>query len=111
MMNREDRLLNQEEAAAAVALEVTVVRHYADSGLIAPSQGYDEADLAELRRVRRLIDDLGLDHPAIEVVLRMRRRLLALEAEVQRLSGELRTLRRVSYTSGLWVEGEWTDLP
>ena len=42
-MNREHRLLNQEEAAAAVALEVTVVRHYADSGLIAPSQGYDES--------------------------------------------------------------------
>jgi hypothetical protein len=64
-----------------------------------------------LRRVRRLIDDLELDHPAIEVVLRMRRRLLALEAEVQQLSGELRTLRRVSYTSSSWVEGEWTDMP
>ncbi len=52
-MRHEDRLLNQYEAATATALEVAVVRLYAESGLIAPRQGYGEADLAELRRLRR----------------------------------------------------------
>jgi len=39
------------------------------------------ADLAELRRVRRL-QDLGVNFAGIEIILRMRRRIIALEAEV-----------------------------
>ena len=109
-MNQEQRLLNQDEAATAVALDLTVVRLCAKSGLIAPAQGYDEADLAELRRVRRLIEDLGLDQPAIEVVLRMRRRMLALQAQVQQLETELRRARRPS-SAPRWIDAEWAHLP
>ncbi|MDQ5852814.1 MAG: hypothetical protein M3380_12255 [Chloroflexota bacterium] len=109
-MNQEQRLLNQDEAATAVALDLTVVRLCAESGLIAPAQGYDEADLAELRRVRRLIEDLGLDQPAIEVVLRMRRRMLALQAQVQQLETELRRARRPS-SAPRWIDAKWAHLP
>ena len=109
-MNEEQRLLSQDEAATAVALDLAVVRLCAESGLIAPAQGYDEADLAELRRVRRLIEDLGLDQPAIEVVVRMRRRLLTLQARVQRLETELRLLQRTRPTL-LWEDAEWMDVP
>lgn len=108
-MNVKQRLLSQGEAATAAGIELTVVRLCAESGLIAPAQGYDEADLAELRRVRRLIEDLGLDQPAIEVVVRMRRRLLALHVEVRRLETELRLVRRTPRT-GLWEDAEWTDV-
>ncbi len=108
-MNQEQRLLNQDEAATVVALDLTVVRLCAESGLIAPAQSYDEADLAELRRVRRLIEDLGLDQPAIEVVLRMRRRMLALQAQVQQLETELRRARRTP-SPARWVDAEWTDI-
>ncbi len=68
----------------------------------------DEADLAELRRVRRLIEDLGLDYPAIEVVLRMRRRLLALQADMQRLQTELRAIRPAP-RQATWIDAEWTE--
>ncbi len=105
----ENRLLDQDEAAAVTALEVTVVQFCAESGLIAPAQGYGEAELAELRRVRRLIEDLGLDRPAIEVVLRMRQRLLALQAEVERLERELRMARPVLRRAS-WVDAEWSDI-
>ena len=109
-MNQEQRLLSQDEAAMAVALDLAVVRLCAESGLIAPSQGYDETDLAELRRVRRLIEDLGLDQPAVELVVRMRRRLLTLQAQVQRLETELRRTRRTP-SPALWVDAEWVDVP
>ena len=108
-MNHEQRLLSPAEAAMAVGIDLTVVRLCAESGLIAPAQGYDEAALAELRRVRRLIEDLGLDQPAIEVVVRMRRRLLALQVEVRRLETELRVLRRTPRTVR-WEDAEWTDV-
>ena len=109
-MNQEQRLLSQDEAATAVALDLAVVRLCAESGLIAPPQGYDEADLAELRRVRRLIEDLGLDQPAVELVVRMRRRILVLQTQVQRLEAELRRARRTP-SPALWVDAEWVDSP
>jgi hypothetical protein len=107
-MAEEHRLLNQEEAAAATALEIAVVRACAESGLIVPAHGYNEADLAILRCVRRLIEDLGLDQSAIEVVLPMRQRLVALQAEVRRLERELRTARR-ALRLGDWSEAEWSE--
>jgi hypothetical protein len=109
-MNQEQRLLSQDEAAMEVALDLAVVRLCAESGLIAPPQGYDEADLAELRRVRRLIEDLGLDQSAVELVVRMRRRLLTLQAQVQRIETELRLARRTP-SPALWVDAEWVDVP
>jgi hypothetical protein len=107
-MNLEDRLLKEDEAAVAVALDVTIVRMLAECGAIKPQQGYGAAELAELRRVRRLIDDLGLDPEAVEVVLHMRRQMLALQAEVRRLQAELRLARRPARPAA-WVESEWTE--
>ena len=107
-MAEEHRSLSLEEAAAATALEITVVRACAESGLIAPPRGYGEADLAALRSVRRLIEDLGLDQSAIEVILPMRQRLFALQAEVRRLEHELRAARRALRRAN-WVEAEWFE--
>jgi hypothetical protein len=108
-MNAEYLFLSLDEVAAAVALEVAVVRRYAEIGLIRPAPpGYGPAELAELRRVRRLMEDMELDHGAIEIVLRMRRQILALRAEVRRMEAELRAAqrRRPSYN---WADAEWDD--
>ncbi|MCL7452972.1 MAG: hypothetical protein M8467_07960 [Anaerolineae bacterium] len=43
-----------------------------------------DADLAQLRRIRRL-QELGVNLQGIEVILQMRRRILALQAEMDRL--------------------------
>jgi len=43
-----------------------------------------DADLAQLRRIRRL-QELGVNLPGIEVILRMRRRIEALQAELDRV--------------------------
>jgi hypothetical protein len=56
--------------------------------------------------VRRLRQELELDHGAIEIVLRMRRRIQALEAEIRRLQREVRTARGQPD----WMEAEWDDL-
>jgi len=101
-------LLTIEEAAAAAALDVEIVRYVAELGLVAPAAGYGDAELAELRRVRRLIDDLDLALPAVEVVLRMRRRMLALQAEVLELRAELRRAGRRPILR-LRQDGDWED--
>lgn len=110
-MSERRLVLTLDEAATAAALEVAVVRYYVDLGLLAPpSHGYGEADLAELRRIRRLIDDLGFDLAAVEVVLRMRQRVLALQAEVRHLEAELRAARYRRRAPREWDDAEWYDL-
>jgi DNA-binding transcriptional MerR regulator len=109
-MNTGHRWLSQEEAAAAAALDVATVRLYAELNLIVPSPlGYGEAELAELRRIRRLVTDLGLDHAAIEIVLRMRRQVLALQDEARRLEAALRARSHLSSPQG-WIDAEWIEL-
>jgi hypothetical protein len=108
-MDWQKRLLSESEAAAAAALDVALVRLCAEHGLIAPTQGYADDDLAELRRVRRLTEVLDLDYAAVDVVLRMRRRMLALQAEVQRLERDLRRGRPV-VRPAFWVDAEWTEV-
>jgi DNA-binding transcriptional MerR regulator len=105
-MASEYHVFSIDEAADAAGLEVTIVRHYAELGLIAPApQGYGAPELAELRCVRRLMDDLELDLPAVEVVLRMRRQILALQEQLRRIERERRTPRAGAVAE--WVEAEW----
>jgi DNA-binding transcriptional MerR regulator len=70
------------KAADQAGLEVRVVRHCVEVGLV--NERLAERDLAELRRVRRL-NALGVNLPGIEIILRMRRRIEALQAELARL--------------------------
>jgi len=80
------RRLKLEEAAAATRLEVSLLWQFAEEGWIAPSpEGYSEEDLIELRRIRRLHEQLELDYPAIEIVLRLTRRIRELQVELERL--------------------------
>jgi DNA-binding transcriptional MerR regulator len=109
-MTIEQRRLHPDEAAAASKIDVRIVWHYANLGLITPSPaGYTDGDLAELRRVRRLREELELDHPAIEIILRLRRRIQALQAEVRRLelAGLAARSQRGQQDS---VEAEWDEL-
>jgi MerR family transcriptional regulator/heat shock protein HspR len=66
------------EAAARIArLSPARVRRYIRIGLIRPvrvegrTAFFSEAELARLRTIRRLSEDLGLDAAAVEVVLRL----------------------------------------
>jgi hypothetical protein len=101
--------LDAQEAARLARLDVTIVWHYAEIGLIVPSEeeGYTEVELAELRRVRRLHDQLELDYPAIEIVLRMTRRIRELTEELRGLKAGS-PLRREAID---WVDAEWEDRP
>jgi DNA-binding transcriptional MerR regulator len=108
MMTEGGKGLDANEAARVTRMDVTLVWHYAELGLVTPSsEGYSEADVAELRRVRRLHEDLGLDHAAVEIVLQMGRRIRELSAEVRRLEAERRAEARDEID---WMEAEWEEL-
>jgi DNA-binding transcriptional MerR regulator len=50
-----------------------------------------QLDEAEQRRARRLARDLGINPAGVQVVLHLRRQLVALQARVQQLESDLKT--------------------
>lgn len=62
--------------------------------LVLPSsQGWDEATLEQVQRIRRL-SELGLNAEGIEVALHMREAILQLRAEIAALQQQLHELQR-----------------
>jgi hypothetical protein len=108
LMNTDNRWLGLDEAASACGLDALVIRYYAELGVIKSQKGYGPAEVAELRRARRLMHDLELEPDAIAIILRMRRRVLALQAELHRLENKLRATRQWRAPDG--IEAEWRDL-
>lgn len=106
------QIVTIEEAATIVGLPATIVSFYTEVGLIGASSstgGYTEEHLRELRRVRRLMQDLDLSPEAVEVVLRMRQRILALEQEVCQLRAEAQVARTRQQTTETWFEADWHE--
>jgi MerR family transcriptional regulator/heat shock protein HspR len=73
-------------AARRSGVTVHTIRRYVRRGLVRTP--LTEDNLAELRRIRRLTD-LGINLAGVEIILRMRRRIEDLQAEVDRLQALL----------------------
>ena len=82
-----------EAAARRAHLPTASVRRYVRRGLVRPTRVeggpvlFDEIEIARLRRIRRLVHDLGLNSAGIEVVLRLVDQIEALQRELDRRSG------------------------
>jgi hypothetical protein len=87
MEMHERTTLTVKKAAQQAGVDVTIVRHCIRVGVM--DEHLTDDDLAELRRVRRLMS-LGINLPGAEVILRLRRRIEELEAEIARLERRVR---------------------
>ncbi|NNJ11351.1 hypothetical protein EKD04_013495 [Chloroflexales bacterium ZM16-3] len=98
-----------DQLATQIGLPTALVRDLFDHGLISLSEAQHEGDLRELRRARRLRDDLELQHAAITIILRLRQRTVALQHEVTQLRSAARAAPPTP-PSGAWSEAEWVIL-
>ncbi len=74
--------------AARSGVHVNTVRRYEDWGLLEPAREgrrrlYSEADIDRIQRIRRLVDDLGVNLAGAAAVLHLRQQLIALQREMQ----------------------------
>lgn len=80
-------------AARLVGLHPRTLRHYEQIGLLerhdAEQSGYSEADLEQVRLIRRLVADLGVNLAGAQVILHMRQQLLDLHREMEHLRRQL----------------------
>ncbi len=74
--------------ARVEGIDPSAVRRYERAGLIHSKrrQGniplFNSSDIEELRRIQRLSRELGLSVAAIDVILHMRRQIVALQEEI-----------------------------
>lgn len=91
-------------AAARLAnLHPQTLRHYERLGLVSPQRTrgkarlYSDRDVEQLVRIQRLMNELGVNLAAVEVILRMREQILSLQAQVAELNERLGTVPPPSY--------------
>src|SRR3989304_5703767 len=82
-------------AARMVGLHAQSLRHYERLGLGRRSRSrgrvrlYSQSDIARVRYIQRLIQDLGVNLAGVEVVIRLNERVRQMEEEVRRLRAGL----------------------
>jgi len=86
-------------AARLVGVKTYTLRYYERIGIIEPSRSqgkvrlYSERDIAQLRRVKTLMDDLGVNLAGVEVILRMVQRMSELQHQMEEMEAELKRLK------------------
>jgi MerR family transcriptional regulator/heat shock protein HspR len=75
------------------------LRYYERIGIIEPSRSrgnirlYSERDIAYVRQLKKLMDDLGVNLAGVEVILRMAKSMDAMQRRIEDLEEENRQLR------------------
>jgi MerR family transcriptional regulator/heat shock protein HspR len=78
-------------AAELCGMHEKSLRTYERRGLIAPRRGrgnfryFSDSDIEQVRFIKRLIDDLGVNLAGVEVILHMRQQLLSAQQEIENL--------------------------
>jgi len=86
-------------AAEILGVKNYTLRYYERIGIIKPRRSsgnirlYSESDINLLRKVRTLIDELGVNMAGVEVILNMLRRMQSLQKEKERLEKEVTRLK------------------
>jgi MerR family transcriptional regulator/heat shock protein HspR len=76
--------------AARCGVHVGTLRRYEEWGLLEPARAgqrrlYSESDIDRVLRIRRLVDDLGINLAGAAAVLHLRQQVIALRREMETL--------------------------
>jgi MerR family transcriptional regulator/heat shock protein HspR len=89
-------------AARILGIRSHTLRYYERKGIIEPSRSqgnirlYSRRDIDQLRRVKTLMDDLGVNPTGAEIILRMRQHMTELLRRLEKLESEVERLREVN---------------
>jgi MerR family transcriptional regulator/heat shock protein HspR len=86
-------------AAKILGIQTHTLRYYERIGIVEPSRSsgnirlYSESDLDQLRRVKTLIEDLGVNLAGAEVILRMAQQIAQLQNQIHEMESVIKELR------------------
>jgi MerR family transcriptional regulator/heat shock protein HspR len=87
-------------AAELIGVKTHTLRYYERSGLVKPQRSsgnirlYSESDIDILRRVRSLMDDLGVNMAGVEVITNMLEKMTEMMRENDKLRAEILRLQK-----------------
>jgi MerR family transcriptional regulator/heat shock protein HspR len=87
-------------AARILETQTHTLRYYEKVGIIEPrrSRGnvrlYSDRDIALLQKVKSLVDDMGVNLPGVEVILRMMEHMSEMQKELEQAQQEIHKLRQ-----------------
>jgi MerR family transcriptional regulator/heat shock protein HspR len=86
-------------AARMLGIQTHTLRYYERIGILEPSRSrgnirlYSESDVAYVRQLKKLMDELGVNLAGVEVILRMADRISNMQKRMEELEEEIRQLR------------------
>ena len=101
MFSRDEPVFIISVAAQMLEVQAQTLRYYERLGLVKPHRTrgnqrvYSHNDLERVRRIRRLMDDLGVNLAGVEVLLNLLDRLQEAESTIARLEAENEGLRKL----------------
>ena len=87
-------------AARILGTQTHTLRYYEKMGIIEPSRSrgnirlYSERDIAHLRQMKTLTEELGINLAGVEIILRMAQQVTELQHHVEELESEMKRSRR-----------------
>ncbi len=87
-------------AAELIGVKTHTLRYYERSGLVKPQRSagnirlYSESDIDTLRRVRSLMDDLGVNMAGVEVITNMLEKMADMLHENEKMRAEIIRLQK-----------------
>jgi MerR family transcriptional regulator/heat shock protein HspR len=86
-------------AARIVGIETHTLRYYERLGLVQPYRSggniryYSESDIEQLRHIKMLMSDLGVNPAGAEVVIRMAQKITEMQQVINNLTSELEQVK------------------
>jgi MerR family transcriptional regulator/heat shock protein HspR len=83
-----------------LGIQTHSLRYYEKIGIIEPSRSsgnirlYSDKDVAYLKQLKALMNDLGINLAGVEVILRLAERLAELQRRIDELEAKLRQLKK-----------------
>ncbi|MDD9995087.1 MAG: MerR family transcriptional regulator [Dehalococcoidia bacterium] len=99
LFGRDEPVFVISVAARMCGVRTQTLRYYETLGLVTPARTrgnqrvFSRRDIDRVRRVRNLVDDLGVNLAGVEVILRLLGRIEEAERRVAELEEENRSLR------------------
>lgn len=104
-----------EEFCTHHGVQVTLIREFADFGLVhlqeeAQKALVPEVEIEKLERMLRLYNELGINKEGVEIILNMRDQLVSLNSELETIRYRLKQLEQEQNLRLFGLEDEVNDL-
>ena len=81
--------------ARMAEIDEQTILHYEEEGFIAPAtekdqKFYTDDDLEEVKMIRRLTEELGVNLAGVEVILNMRQQILDMQLEFEKMLAQMK---------------------